>query len=110
MGFRDRIRPVFSSRADDPALVEAIEAFVAVLAERIDHLQDAEVQGDHPKLEELAVQLATEAKDVGYEEMARLAATVADAARSEKRDETHASLVELTELSQRVRLGHPGAF
>jgi hypothetical protein len=110
MGDADRVRPIFSSRADDPALVGAIEEFVVGLAERIDHLQDAESEGDLGRLARLAGGLAAEAGELGFEPLAAVSRAAGDAAGADKREETRARLVSLTGVAQRVRLGHPGAF
>lgn len=110
MGNGERIRPIFSSRADDPALSEAIDEFVIGLAERIDHLQDAETEADLARLATLAHGLAADAEPLGYAALARVAQVVEAAAREEKADEAHANLVKLTEIAYRIRMGHPGAL
>ena len=42
MGDRSSARPLYSERADDPALSEALDAFALALADRIDQLQEVE--------------------------------------------------------------------
>jgi HPt (histidine-containing phosphotransfer) domain-containing protein len=110
MGDQGRVRPIYSTRAEEPDLVDAIEAFAVGVAERIDHLQDAERQGDLAALARLAGSLADAADAVGYESFAQVARAVEAASRAEKPDDARAQLLELTNLAQRVRLGHPGAF
>ena len=110
MGNGERVRPILSSRADDPALGEAIDAFVIGLAERIDHLQDAEREADLEGLAVFAHDLEADAEALGYEVLARIAQLVESAAREEKSDEAHANLVKLTEIAYRIRMGHPGAL
>ena len=110
MGNREKIRPIFSSRADDPALAEAIDAFVIGLAERIDDLQDADGEVDLSRLAALARDLAADAEPAGYEPLARVARPVEAAARDEKPDEAHENLVKLTEIAYRIRMGHRGAL
>jgi hypothetical protein len=110
MGTGERIRPILSSRADDPALSEAIDAFVIGLAERIDHLQDAERDADLAELSALARDLGLDAAALGYEALARISQVVETAALEEKSDEAHANLVKLTEIAYRIRLGHRGAL
>ncbi len=110
MGNREQINPIFSSRADDPALAEAIDAFVIGLAERIDDLQDAEREAGLVRLAALAHDLAADAEPVGYEALTRIAQVVEAAAEEEKSDEAHANLVKLTEIAYRVRMGHRGAL
>ena len=91
-------------------MLEAIERFVVGLAERIDHLQDAERDGDLRRLGSLAHELAEQAGTVGYEPLDRAARLVAESALADKGAELRSQLVELTAVAQRVRLGHPGAF
>jgi hypothetical protein len=110
MGNREASRPILSSRADDPELAEAIDAFVIGLAERIDHLQDTERETDLAPLAELARDLAADADGLGYAPLGRVARLVEAAAREEKADEAHANLVKLTEIAYRIRLGHRGAL
>ena len=110
MGNRERIRPIFSSRADDPGLSEAIDAFAIGLAERIDRLQDADGETDLSGLAALAGDLAAEAEPLGYEPLARVARVVEAAARDEKAEEAHENLVKLTEIAYRIRMGHRGAL
>jgi hypothetical protein len=103
------LRPLFSSRADDPEAAASIEAFLVGLAERIDALQDAEGRGDHGQIARAVARLAAEAHAAGYEGLAGVARELAEAADAEKSDEVHRRLVELTGLSVRVRMGHRGA-
>lgn len=110
MGDHEPIRPIFSSRADDPVLGEAIDAFVIGLAERTDHLQDAETETDLARLAAFAHRLAADAEALGYEALAGLAQLVEAAAREEKADEAHVNLVKLTEIAYRIRMGHRGAL
>ena len=88
---------------------EPIDAFVVGLAERVDDLQDCEARGDLAQLAELAGDLERAGTRVGYESVAACAASARAAASERNGEETHKALVELTELAQRVRLGHRGA-
>ena len=106
----DRLTPIYSAHSDDPARNEAIDAFVIHLAERIDHLQDAESRADVGQVAELGLALAQEAAGVGYDEFSRVARAAVDAARDGKSEEAHNALVELTDLSHRIRLGHRGSL
>jgi hypothetical protein len=103
------LRPLFSSRADDPEAAAPIEAFVVGLAERIDALQDAEGRGDHAQIARAVARLAADAHAAGYEALAVVARELGEAADAEKAEELHRRLVELTSLSVCVRLGHRGA-
>ena len=103
------LRPLYSTRADDPEAAAPIEAFVIGLAERIDALQDAEGRGDYAQIARAVARLATDAHAAGYEALAAVARDLAEAATQEKSEEAHGRLVELTGLSIRVRMGHRGA-
>lgn len=105
----DPAKPIVSTRADDPSLYQAIDAFVLALAECVDHLQDAESAGNLARLQELARTLAAQSEPLGYAPLAELAEALAAAA-AEKPEEVHARLVELTDVAQRVRRGHRGAL
>lgn len=109
MAGQDKPRPIYSSLCEDPALQDAIDAFVVVLAERVDELQDCEARGDFPGLSERARGLQRESVRVGYEALASCAAAAAEAAGGRNGEETRKAVIELTEIAQRVRLGHRGA-
>jgi hypothetical protein len=110
MGDRDKARPIYSTRADDPACGDALEAFAVGLAERVDHLQDVEICCDFAQLASLAEVLADDARELGYGSLAGAARSVVAAARSERSDDARARLLHVTELAHRIRLGHRGAF
>lgn len=105
----DRPRPIYSALAEDPAFQDAIDAFVVELAGRVDDLQDCEARGDFARLGELSGALGLDSERVGYESLARCAASVRAAAAERKPEDARKALVELTEVAQRVRLGHRGA-
>lgn len=109
MGAEELAGPIQSSKADDPTWTEAIDAFVLGLAEAIDHLQDAESQGRLREVARLAGELAEEAERVGYGALATAGRAAEGAARAEKLDETHTSLVMLTAITRRIRMGHRGS-
>jgi hypothetical protein len=109
MAGQDRPHPIYSSLCEDPALQDAIDAFVITLAERVDELQDREARGDFAGLGELAEALLHESRRVGYGGLAACAETALGAARARNAEETRKAVVELTEIAQRVRLGHRGA-
>ncbi len=104
-----RARPIFSSRVDDPELSDAIDGFVVALAERVDHLQDAEARRDFGQLATLARRLAGDAEELGFTDLASCAGVIEGACASQDREAAHKSVVEITEVSQRVRLGHRGS-
>jgi hypothetical protein len=110
MAEEERAQPIFSSFAEDPALGEAIDAFAFALAERVDHLQDAEGAGELELLADRARSLARDAQAAGFGSLARLAELVQRAALQEKPEDLHIYLVDLTETARRIRLGHRGAL
>ncbi|MCS5637109.1 MAG: hypothetical protein NZ990_11370 [Myxococcota bacterium] len=105
----DRRQPVYSILGSSSDLEGVLHHFVVGLAEQVDTLQDDESNSDFEALEERALMLAQEADQMGYPELARLATKVSTACGDELKDAVQKSLVELTELAQRVRLGHRGS-
>ncbi len=105
----DRQTPIFSTREDEVELGEAIEAFVIELAERVDELQDAERAADLWRLFHLAERLGRASEGLGFTSLAQLARVVARACDEEKADLAQRTLIEITEISRRIRLGHRGA-
>jgi HPt (histidine-containing phosphotransfer) domain-containing protein len=110
MGDDKRARPIYSSRADDPAFIDTIDAFVISLAERIDDLQDADRHGDLKQLADLARALASDSVAAGFALLAGAAQAVEAVCSEEDTEAAHRSVVELTGIAQRIRLGHPGAL
>ena len=105
----ERKPPIRSTQEDVPDLVQAIDRFVIGLAERIDAIQDAELLASHGQLGRLAALLATDADRLGYPALALVARNAVSAATDGKRDALQDSVIELTEIAQRVRQGHRGA-
>ena len=101
--------PIFSTCEDDPSQSDAIDRFVISLAEEVDRLQDAELEGDFEQLGSLVTKLGERAQTLGYLPMAQVATTVARACREEKLEDARASMIELTHISGRIRRGHRGA-
>jgi hypothetical protein len=106
---REQKPPIRSTREDAPELADDIDRFVIGLAERIDGIQDAELQGGATRVADLARQLASESERLGYPSMAVSAKAVAMAAEDDVQQELRDTIVELTELAQRIRRGHRGA-
>jgi hypothetical protein len=102
--------PIYSSRADDPALTEQIDEFVVSLAERVDQLQDAEFKGDVKALESLAGELGNCAEDLGFGSLAGSALAVAGCCSSDDPEEIREVLMDLTEIYKRIRAGHRGSI
>ena len=99
-------KPIFSSYAADPDLEERIDAFVIQMGERIDLLQDIEMDGDLEQLRELSDRFASESHELGYEPLAQAAERIVASCLEQSPEAARKSLVDLTELSQRVRRGH----
>ena len=104
------LRPIYSSRLEDPAVAEPLETFVVGLAERVDGLQDTEASGDLAELAAHVRALGAEATDLGFAPLAVVAAAVEAACQAGASDQARMHLVDLTEISQRVRLGYRGAL
>jgi len=105
----DRQTPIHSIREDDVDLLDAISDFVVGLAERVDLLQDAESAGDFEELRGLALRLAEEAEQYGYPALGAVAGEIRAACEEAKADKAQQSLVALTDIALRIRLGHRGA-
>ena len=105
----ERKPPIRSTQEDVPDLVQAIDRFVIGLAERIDEIQDAELQASLAELGRLAGMLAGDADRLGYPGLAQVARNAVSASTDGKRDAVQDAVVELTEIAQRVRQGHRGA-
>lgn len=101
--------PLYSVLESDASKGELIDEFVFELAERIDALQDAEAHGLMDELQSLCDALAQDARETGYEPLAVVAREVSRAAAESKQDAAQEGIVDLTELAQRVRLGHRGS-
>ena len=106
----DRPGPIFSRLVDDPAFAGAIDEFVVGVAERVDHLQDADSKGDVGELRRLAAQLGVDARAAGFDLLADVAEAVESACIERQPKPAHDGVVALTELAQRVRRGHRGAM
>jgi hypothetical protein len=99
-------KPIISSYAADPELEERIDAFVIQLGERVDLLQDVEIDADLALLRELAEKFGAESRELGYELLGLAADRVAAACLEQSPEAARKSLTDLTEVSQRVRRGH----
>ena len=101
--------PIHSTLEDDCERYESISDFVIGLAEQVDSLQDAESSGDLALLDELARELGRQACEYGYACLSDQTERIRGACANDKPELAQAALVELTELSRRIRLGHRGA-
>jgi hypothetical protein len=102
-------RPIVSTRAEDPDFDERIDRFVIGLGEQVDGFQDAESAGDRSALEALAAGLERDALALGYPPLAEAARRVALACSDPAGEALRKSVVDLTEVAQRVRRGHRSA-
>ncbi len=102
-------QPIRSLREDEPEVEERLETFIASLGECIDELQDLEAEGAGVELARAADRLRDAALDLGYPALAESAQQVADASADLQPDSARKAIVDLTELSQRVRRGHRSA-
>lgn len=105
----ERKPPIRSTQEDVAELAEELDRFVIALAERIDAIQDAELAESWSDVASLARSLANDADRLGYPGMAQNAKSVAMAAEDAKTEVLQDSIVELTDLAQRIRRGHRGA-
>jgi hypothetical protein len=105
----ERLKPIYSSRGNDPAVSDLVDRFVIGLGERIDELQDLEVEGGFDRIAPLARSLAADALRAGFDELAAVTGALEAASAEQNPEETRKHLVELTGLVHRVRLGHTGA-
>ena len=104
-----RRKPIYSIREDEPELEEPINEFVIGLAERIDSLQDLHSLADFARLAELCQELAEEAERLGYPMLANVARQALQACEDRKTDASEEALLEMTDLTQRIRQAHRGA-
>jgi hypothetical protein len=107
---KERPARIYSERAGDPDLEEALDQFVLGLAERIDRLQDAQALGDHDGLAKLAAELVRDAQALGYPQLVGAGSALLDASRRRDAAPVLEGVREVTDLGYRVRLGHRGAF
>ncbi len=102
-------KAIRSLREDDPAVEERIDTFIAGLGERIDRLQDLEAGGDPNALRDGVLAFAAEALELGYPALAETARRVATACDEGSAEAMRKGVLDLTDVSQRVRRGHRSA-
>jgi len=102
-------KPIYSIHEDDLELQEEVNAFVVGLAERVDLLQDLHSAGDLEQLAERCGGVGEEADRLGYPLLASASRAVMDACLEEKANACQDALLEITELTQRIRRAHRGA-
>ncbi len=104
----EQLKPIYSSRSEDASVDDAVDRFVICLAERIDTLQDAEADGDLAQLAALTGELIVEADTAGFGAFASTAEALEAACFGDEAKAAHERLLDLTEIAQRIRLGHKG--
>ncbi len=102
-------KPIYSIHEDDLDLQDAVNEFVVSLAERIDLLQDVHSAGDFDRLSELCDKMGTDAERLGYPLLASVSRVAVDASLENKAEASEEALVEMTELTQRIRQAHRGS-
>ncbi len=101
--------PIYSARDEDGDLQEEISDFVVGLAEQVDLLQDVEGNSDFTPLESMARTLASDSERFGFEALSQVALQLAEGCVENKPNLVQDTLVELTDIARRIRLGHRGA-
>jgi hypothetical protein len=102
-------KPILSSRSEEPEAASQIESFIVGLAERVDDLQDAEFKGDLEELSSMARTLGTTALDLGFDLLAASASDLERCCLSDSVEQVRETLIDLTEIAKRIRMGHRGA-
>ena len=106
----ERKPPIRSTQEDVVELAEDIDRFVIGLGESVDAIQDAELAQKFAEVAVLARTLSSNADRLGYPGLAMSAKGVSMAAEDAGGEEDlQETILELTELAQRVRQGHRGA-
>ena len=103
-------KPILSSRSDELEIAKQIEDFVVGLAECVDDLQDAEFKGDLKELATTAHVLGTSANELGFDLLAASASDLERCCLSDSVDQVRETLIDLTEIAKRIRMGHRGAI
>ncbi len=101
--------PIHSTRSDDETL-ERLDGFVVRLGEHIDGIQEADRTGDLEAAAKRAVDLAEEADPLGLPALVAAARAAAASCGTGDAECAHGDIVELTDVVQRVRLGHRGGL
>ncbi len=102
-------KTILSSRSNDPEVAEQIEGFLVSLSERVDDLQDAEFKGDLEDLATQAHRLGTTALELGFDLLAASASDLRRCCLTDSVEQVRETLLDLTEIATRVRMGHRGS-
>ena len=104
-----RRKPIYSIHEDDLEIQDEVNSFVIGLAERVDLLQDLHSVGDLEQLAERCSGIGDEAERLGYPLLAAVARAAFEACLEGKASTCQDTLLEITELTQRIRQAHRGA-
>ncbi|MCP4038844.1 MAG: hypothetical protein GY733_18020 [bacterium] len=99
-------KAIRSLREDDVEVEVQIDDFIAHLGEIVDHIQDLEAAGDPEVLARHVLELSADATELGYPALASATERVASACGEQNSDAVRKAVVDLTNISQRVRRGH----
>jgi hypothetical protein len=102
-------KPILSLLAEDPEERPRIEAFVLALSDSVDCLQDLEQAEDLVAIAARAEELRRQADAHGFPQLGLASTAVGEAAQSRDRKRVREAILDLTEISRRIRLGHRGA-
>jgi hypothetical protein len=102
-------KPILSSRANEAEAADQIEGFLVSLSECVDDLQDAEFKGDMDALTSLAQTLGGTALELGFDLLAASASELTRCCQSDSAERIRETLLDLTEIAMRVRMGHRGS-
>jgi HPt (histidine-containing phosphotransfer) domain-containing protein len=99
-------KPLYSSLASDPDMVELVELFVEEMPERIDALLDMVREADMDGLQRMAHQLKGAAGSYGFEDITVAAAKLERTLREEAdRPHVDEALAALVTLCRRAKTG-----
>ena len=102
--------PVRSNRSEDPEVSDLIDHFTLNLAERVDELQDSETKADLGTLGALSHVLAANAAELEFDLLAASATDLEGCCLAGDADAARDALLDLTEISKRIRMTHRGAI
>ena len=104
-----RRKPIYSIHENDLEIQDQVNGFVIGLAERVDLLQDLHSVGDLEQLAERCKGIGDEAERLGYPLLAAVARAAFEVCLEGKASTCQDTLLEITELTQRIRQAHRGA-
>jgi len=106
MAFSKRPIPITSNFSDDPRLQDEIDEFVYGISSRLDHVQEAEIEGDFGLCCKLMSDLAQVAETLGYALLFQKAQVVIKICADEDSEGLLEELCEMMHIVHRIKLGH----